>query len=51
MKPIRLTFIGKGQIFGEEDFVNGRNYTTTVKCSSNTAIVFMIKSSEFSKNF
>lgn len=51
VKPIRLAFIGKGQIFGEEDFVNGRNYTTTVKCCSNTATVFMIKSCEFSKNF
>ena len=48
---IRLAYLLAGQIFGEEDYVNGRDYTTTVKCSSLSATVFTIKSSEFTKQF
>ena len=46
-QPVRLTFLSSGYIFGEEDVLNGRLYTTTVRCSSNTAILYQIKAKEF----
>jgi hypothetical protein len=38
-------------MFGEEDFINQRNYTTSVRCSTHNAIVLMINSEEFLKQF
>jgi hypothetical protein len=34
-------------MFGEEDILSNRNYTTTVSCKSNTGDVFCIKNNEF----
>ena len=34
-------------MFGEEDVLSHRNYTTTVKCVSNSGDVFCIKNDEF----
>ena len=34
-------------MFGEEDVINGRRYTTTVRCSSSTAVLYQIKAKEF----
>ena len=47
MQQVRLTYLQTGQIFGEEDVINGRNYTTTVRCSSSSAILYQIKAKEF----
>lgn len=44
---VRLTYLCSGQMFGEEDVINGRCYTTTVRCSSMSAIVYSIKAKEF----
>lgn len=34
-------------MLGEEDVVNNRNYTTTVKCLSTSATLLAIKADEF----
>jgi len=34
-------------MFGNEDVLNARNYTTTVKCLSNEASLYKIKAEEF----
>lgn len=34
-------------MFGHEDVLNSRNYTTTIKCISNDAKVFCVKAEEF----
>ena len=44
---IRLSQICSGQMFGEEDVVNNRNYTTTVRCISTSAVIYCIKAEEF----
>ena len=38
-------------MFGEEDALNDRIYTTTVRCISATAIVYCIKTNEFIQKF
>ena len=43
----KIARICKGQMFGQEDVINDRNYTTSVKCVSNSGKLFMIKSDEF----
>ena len=44
---MKISIICAGQIFGNEDVLNDRNYTTTVKCLSNEAMVYCIKAEEF----
>lgn len=34
-------------MIGVEDIVNNRNYTTSVRCTSSSAICYMIKADEF----
>ena len=38
-------------MFGEEDVIRERNYTTTVKCTSTVATLFVIKVDEFFLRF
>jgi len=38
-------------MFGEEDVVNDRKYTTTVRCTSTVASLFAIKKEEFFNRF
>ena len=44
---LKVSLIDKNQVFGQEDAMNDRNYTTTVKCISNRASIFYCKSAEF----
>ena len=44
---IRLTYLQSGQMFGEDDLVYGRSCTTTVRCTSMTAVCYHIKKKEF----
>ena len=44
---LKLTLLGAGQMFGEEDVIRERPYTTSVTCKSNTGSVFCWKSTEF----
>lgn len=37
----------KGQMFGEEDVITERNYTTTLKCLTANGAVYCIKADEF----
>jgi CRP-like cAMP-binding protein len=41
----------KGQVFGEEDAINDRNYTQTVRCISSCGVVLQIKKSDFIQKF
>ncbi len=47
----KIAQIGIGQLFGEEDVISQRHYSTTVVCKSKVAEVFAIKSDEFTKKF
>ena len=40
---IKISILCAGQMFGHEDVMNSRNYTTTIKCISNDAKVYCIK--------
>jgi len=56
IETFRVTLIGSGQIFGEEDVTqerpsHSRKYTVSVKCISNKANVFMMKADDFLKKF
>ena len=56
IETFRVTLIGSGQIFGEEDVTQerlgtSRKYTVSVKCISNKANVFMMKADDFLKKF
>lgn len=44
---IKVALIGKGQIFGQEDVLSNRNYTTSVQCVSMNAAVYCMKAEEF----
>ena len=46
-QEIKISIICAGQIFGNEDVLNARNYTTTVRCLSNVAQIYCIKAEEF----
>ncbi len=46
-KLIRMTILCSGQIIGDDDVISGRPYTTTVRCTSTTAILYCIKADEF----
>jgi CRP-like cAMP-binding protein len=47
---VQIINLGPGQMFGEEDVINCRLYTTTVKCLTNT-VIFEIKADEFISKF
>jgi hypothetical protein len=56
IETFRVTLIGSGQIFGEEDVTQERSshsgkYTVSVRCISNKANVFMMKGDDFLKKF
>ena len=42
-----IAVIGDYQIFGHEDVLFNRNYTTTAKCISSTGIYYTCKAEEF----
>jgi CRP-like cAMP-binding protein len=44
---IRISIVQKGQIFGHDDVVFDRPYTTSVKCVSNNGMLYMISAHEF----
>lgn len=44
---ICIAIIQKGQIFGHDDVINDRPYTTSVKCVSNNGRLYVISAHEF----
>lgn len=46
-EAIKISIVCPGQYFGEEDVLNDRNYTTTVRCLSNEAYLYCVKAEEF----
>lgn len=44
---MKVAVIGNYQIFGHEDVLYDRNYTTTAKCISNTGVYYTCKAEEF----
>ena len=42
-----LGLLGVGQLFGEEDVIAEREFTTTVTCKSNTGKVYRMRIAEF----
>lgn len=47
MENFKIAILGAGQMFGEDDIVAERNYTSAVFCRSNQGFVFCIKTIEF----
>ena len=49
MKPhiIRVALLNIGQIFGHEDIMNQRNYTTSVKSVSNDSELYCCSANDF----
>ena len=46
-KEIKIALFCSGQMLGQEDVINERNYTTSVKCLSAEGALFSIKRQEF----
>lgn len=46
LRQIKIALLCKGQCTGQEDVLNNRNYTCTVRCLSEGS-VFVIKAQEF----
>ena len=44
---VKIAILSKGQLIGQEDVMNSRHYTTTVKCISDKAVLYGIKAEEF----
>lgn len=48
---MRLSQICAGQLTGEEDVINDRNYTVTVTCCSSQGVAYCIDADEFFLKF
>jgi CRP-like cAMP-binding protein len=48
---IKLAFMAKGNIFGEDDAVLGRKHFGTVKCISGEGVLHCMKTYEFMRKF
>lgn len=44
---ISIAMLSRGQMVGQEDAINQRNYTISVKCLTNDASIYMIEASKF----
>lgn len=47
VQDISISMLSHGQVTGQEDAINQRNYTTSVKCLTNDASVYSIDASKF----
>lgn len=47
VKDIKLSLLCSGQLFGQEDAIKNRNYSTSVRCLSTQGQLFCITSAEF----
>ena len=48
---IRIGILGPGHIFGNDDLILGRNYTTTLKCLENDSEAFVMTREDFLRLF
>jgi hypothetical protein len=48
---VKLSLIGAGNVFGEDDIINDRPYKATLTCTQNESFVYMVKKSEFFRFF
>ena len=44
---MKIALLCRGQTFGSEDVLSGRNYTTSVRCLSPVGILYCIKAEAF----
>ena len=44
---IKLSLLNSGQFIGVEDVLNDRNFTTTVRCCTNNAIIYTLNTEDF----
>jgi CRP-like cAMP-binding protein len=51
IQTFRVSLIGAGQTFGEEDVMAQRDYSCSVRCISKVAEVFCMKHDEFLRKF
>jgi hypothetical protein len=47
VSDIPISMLSHGQVIGQEDVINQRNYTTSVKCLTNEASVYVIEGAKF----
>lgn len=50
-KIIRIALLGKGSVFGEEDLINNKPYSSSLICSQHKSVVFLLPASEFERVF
>eukprot|EP00356_Strombidium_inclinatum_P004599 CAMPEP_0170489706 /NCGR_PEP_ID=MMETSP0208-20121228/8007_1 /TAXON_ID=197538 /ORGANISM="Strombidium inclinatum, Strain S3" /LENGTH=57 /DNA_ID=CAMNT_0010764741 /DNA_START=2197 /DNA_END=2370 /DNA_ORIENTATION=+ len=42
-----MATVGKGYMLGQEDVINDRNYTTSIRCLSNSSLLYSIEKEDF----
>eukprot|EP00347_Sterkiella_histriomuscorum_P023290 403335214 len=47
VETFKIAILGPGQMFGEDDVIHERQYTSTIICRSNVGQVFAMKAQEF----
>jgi len=50
-KQIKLAIKARGNIFGEDDAILGRNHFVTVRCLTTKGSLYCIKAAEFLRKF
>jgi CRP-like cAMP-binding protein len=48
---IKLTILGEGQLFGDDDVILKRNYSCTLKCIQNDSEAYLISRHDFLRLF
>ena len=48
---LKLSVIGAGLVYGDDDVLAKRNYKATLKCTTQQAIIYVIKKEEFLRVF
>lgn len=48
-KHAKLTILGKGSVFGDEDCINKSPYSSTLVCSINHSKAFVINKTDFER--
>jgi CRP-like cAMP-binding protein len=48
---LKLSVIGAGLVFGDDDVLAKRNYKATFKCVTQSATIYVIKKEEFLRVF
>ena len=51
LQKIKLALLGPGQVFGEDDMIAERNYSSSLVCNANGSQLYAMSKSEFFRIF